>query len=240
MNRAGQSRPYIVRSGSFWYSADSPFSYNSEGDRSLAFCDLLHDFFQMPHQEERKALVRLEDISVDDEIDDLRNVADYLYESAHSISDLSDPDLQETREIIRKSTFRIGPAFVRTIKYMVSKGGLVVLHGVYHQYRGRSGDDYEFWDEQGHKADTGRFAAIGRAEAAAGAGRVFQKRNLSCYLGNAPLRRFGTGLRDHRTLLQHILRARAFDEQFRFRVITFPIPPSTGSAALSSRRVLDT
>ena len=38
------------------------------------------------------------------------------------------------------------PAFVRAIRYMVSKGGLVVLHGVTHQYRGKSGDDFEFWD----------------------------------------------------------------------------------------------
>jgi hypothetical protein len=35
-----------------------------EGDRYLAFCDVLHDFFQIPHQTERKALLRIEDITL--------------------------------------------------------------------------------------------------------------------------------------------------------------------------------
>ena len=39
------------------------------------------------------------------------------------------------------------PEFVRAIRYMVSKGGSVVMHGVTHQFRGKSTDDYEFWDE---------------------------------------------------------------------------------------------
>jgi len=150
VNGSKQSKPYIVRSGSFWYCADSPFSYINDGDRSLVFFDLLHDFFKMPHEEERKALVRLEDISVDDEIEDLRNVADYLYEhhvpfQISLIPIFRDP--VENTEIYLSDR----PAFVRAIKYMVSKGGLVVMHGVYHQYRGRSGDDYEFWDDEGQK-----------------------------------------------------------------------------------------
>src|SRR6266496_4566939 len=35
--------PYVVRSGSFWYFADSVFGFNSESDRSIVFADLLHD-----------------------------------------------------------------------------------------------------------------------------------------------------------------------------------------------------
>jgi uncharacterized protein YdaL len=150
LNVSKQAKPYILRSGSFWYCADSPFSYTDEGDRSLAFYDLLHEFFGMPHEDERKALIRLEDISVDDEIEDLRSIADYLYERHIRFQIALIPifrDPEDNSEIYLSDR----PAFVRTIKYMVSKGGMVVLHGVYHQYRGRSGDDYEFWDEQGQK-----------------------------------------------------------------------------------------
>jgi uncharacterized protein YdaL len=150
MNEAGLSKPYIIRSGSFWYCADSPFSYNIESDRFLAFCDLLHDFFKMPHQEERRALIRLEDISIESDTDELRDIADYLYErhipfQISLIPIFRDPD--ENSEIYLSDR----PAFVRAVKYMVSKGGLVVLHGVYHQYQKKSGDDYEFWDSLNNK-----------------------------------------------------------------------------------------
>jgi len=150
VNGSGQSRPYIVRSGSFWYSADSPFSYTDISDRSLAFCDLLHDFFQMPHEQERKALLRLEDISVENDIDELHKVADYLYDR-HVPFQISLIPIFRDPENNSEIYLSDRPAFVRAIKYMVSKGGLVVMHGVYHQYRGKSADDYEFWDDQGQK-----------------------------------------------------------------------------------------
>jgi len=31
------------------------------------------------------------------------------------------------------------------VRYMVSRGGTAIMHGATHQYRGQSGDDYEFW-----------------------------------------------------------------------------------------------
>ena len=39
--------------------------------------------------------------------------------------------------------------FVDAIHYMVSRGGTPVMHGVTHQYRGVSADDYEFWVDPG-------------------------------------------------------------------------------------------
>jgi uncharacterized protein YdaL len=157
----GRSRPYFVRSGSFWYSADSPIAYTVEGDRYLAFCDVLHDFFKIPHQEERKALVRIEDVSVDDDLDDLRAMADDLY-SRHVPFQIA--LLPIFRDPADKSEVYLSdrPEFVRTIRYMVSRGGLVVLHGVYHQYHAqrRSGDDYEFWDDMGEKPIQGDSAEL--------------------------------------------------------------------------------
>jgi uncharacterized protein YdaL len=154
VRKEGSSMPYMVRSGSFWYCADSPFSYAEEGNRYLVFCDLLHDFFGIQHPEERKALVRIEDVSVDSDTDDLRDLADYLYGNkipfqVSLIPIFKDP---ETKEEIYLSD---RPQFVRTIHYMVSRGATIVMHGVTHQYHGRSGDDYEFWDDQSGKPVSG-------------------------------------------------------------------------------------
>jgi uncharacterized protein YdaL len=142
----GMSVPYVLNSGDFWYCADSPFGFAEEGDRYLVFCDLLHDFFKMPHQEERKALVRLEDISVEDDPAILRKFADYLYDRKVPFQISLVPiyvNPEEKQEIYLSDR----PEFVRAIRYMVSKGGSVVMHGVTHQLRGKSTDDYEFWDE---------------------------------------------------------------------------------------------
>jgi uncharacterized protein YdaL len=141
-----ESKPYIVRSGSFWYCADSPFAYAEEGDRYLVFCDLLHDFFKMPHQIERKALLRLEDVTLASDPDQLRSIADYLYGrkipfQVSIVPIFKDPE--NNTELYLSDR----PQFVRAIHYMVSKGGTVVMHGITHQYHGVSGDDFEFWDE---------------------------------------------------------------------------------------------
>ncbi|HTY60817.1 MAG TPA: DUF2334 domain-containing protein [Acidobacteriota bacterium] len=145
-NGGGLTVPYIVRSGDFWYCADSPFGFAEEGDRYLAFCDLLHDFFKMPHEEERQALVRLEDISVEEDPAVLRQYADYLHDRNIPFQISLVPiyvDPEDKSEIYLSDR----PEFVRAIRYMVSKGGSVVMHGVTHQFRGKSTDDYEFWDE---------------------------------------------------------------------------------------------
>jgi len=143
---SGISVPYIVHSGDFWYCADSPFGFAEEGDRYLAFCDVLHDFFKMPHPEERSALVRLEDISAEEDPAVLRKMADYLHDRKIPFQISLVPiyvDPLEKSEIYLSDR----PEFVRAIRYMVSKGGSVVMHGVTHQFRGKSTDDYEFWDE---------------------------------------------------------------------------------------------
>jgi uncharacterized protein YdaL len=157
----GASKPYLVHSGSFWYTADSPMAYTVEGDRYLVFCDVLHDFFRMPHQEERKALVRIEDVSVDDDLDELRAMADELH-NRHVPFQIS--LIPIFRDPADKSEVYLSdrPEFVRTIRYMVSRGGLVVLHGVFHKYHDqrRTGDDYEFWDDMVEKPIQGDSAEL--------------------------------------------------------------------------------
>ena len=146
----GTSTPYIVRSGSFWYNADSPFSYSTEGDRYLAFCDILHDFLKVAHQEERKALVRIEDVTLEEEPEHLIEMADFLGKrhipfQIALVPIFKDPSDQEELYLSDR------PKFVAAVRYMISKGGVVVLHGVTHQYHGKTGDDYEFWDDVSDK-----------------------------------------------------------------------------------------
>lgn len=157
----GASRPYVVHSGSFWFIADSPAAYTVEGDRYLVFCDVLHDFFRMPHQGERKALVRIEDVSVDSNLTQLRAVADELSQRHVPFQISLIPIFRDPAD--RSEVYLSDrPEFVRTIRYMVSRGGMVVLHGVYHKYHDqrRSGDDYEFWDNEVEKPIQGDSAEL--------------------------------------------------------------------------------
>jgi len=154
VTKAGVSYPYVLHRNRFWYFADSPFAYPDEGGHYLAFCDLLHDIFEVQHPADQRALVRIEDVSVDDDPVDLRRVSDLL-EGYHipfqiaMIPIFKNPSKEfEVRLSDRRS-------FVDSLHYMVAHGGTIVMHGVTHQYRGQSGDDYEFWDDTGDRAIAG-------------------------------------------------------------------------------------
>jgi uncharacterized protein YdaL len=150
INQKKVSSPYVVKSGSFWYFADRPLSYMGEGTRYLVLCDLLHDILGINHPSEMRAMVRIEDVSIDDDPDDLTKIAGWLSnrhipfaialipifrDPAHSL---------EIRLGDRKST-------VAAIHTMIALGGTPVMHGITHQVHGLSGDEYEFWDELGNK-----------------------------------------------------------------------------------------
>jgi uncharacterized protein YdaL len=143
----GSSMPYMVRSGSFWYCANEPFSHAGGGDSYLVFCDLLHDFFGIDKTEERKALLRIEDVSVDSDPVDLRAIADYLHGKQIPFQVALIPIFKDPKA---KAEIHLSdrPQFVRAVHYMVSRGAMIVMHGATHQYHGISGDDYELWDTQ--------------------------------------------------------------------------------------------
>ena len=139
-------RPYIVQSENFWYVSNSPFSFVEEGDRYLAFCDLLHEILGIPHAVGRKALVRIEDVSIDDDPIELRRVADYLNAQNVPFQIALIPIFKDPSKGI-ELYLPDRPQFVEAIKYMTARGGSVVMHGVTHQFRGTSADDFEFWDD---------------------------------------------------------------------------------------------
>jgi len=145
-NPDGVVYPYVLQHGSFWYFADSPFSYAYEGDRYLVFCDLLHDILRQPHAASRRAMVRIEDVSVDQDPQDLRAIADYLYSQGIPFQVALIPIFRDPQRGLEVHLSDRRP-FVEAVRYMVSRGGSVVMHGVTHQYRGVSADDFEFWND---------------------------------------------------------------------------------------------
>ncbi len=153
------SSPYVVRSGSFWYFADSPFSYMSEGTRYLVICDLLHDILGIDHPAEMRALVRIEDVSVDDDPDDLVKIANLL---ANQHIPFQIAIIPIFRDPAHSLEIRLGDrrSTVAAIHSMIARGGMPVMHGITHQVHGLSGDEYEFWDEFGDRPVSGDSAAF--------------------------------------------------------------------------------
>jgi uncharacterized protein YdaL len=144
-SRDGELKPYIVQSGNFWYVADCPTDYIVEGGRDAAFADLLHDFVGDMHPVKRTALIRIEDVCPLTDPASIRAIADYLGGegvpfSIALVPYYVDPDDNTAASLSDK------PEFAKAIRYAVSKGAAIVMHGSTHQYRGRSTHDYEFWD----------------------------------------------------------------------------------------------
>src|ERR1051325_2959121 len=144
-NEDGETYPYALHHGRFWYFADIPFSFTEEGGRYLVFCDLLHDVLEIQHAPSSNAMVRLEDVSTDIDGGDLREIADRM-------ARLHVPFQIAVIPIYRKPSQGIEvhltdrPAFVEALQYAMARGGTPIMHGVTHQYQGTTGDDFEFWN----------------------------------------------------------------------------------------------
>jgi len=152
--------PYIVHGSNLWYVADLPFSYISEEDRYIIFADLLHDILGISHPESKRALVRIEDVDPNTDPNSLRAIANYLYSegvpfAVSVVPVYSDPLGYYSGGVPEVNRLSWEPQLVAALKYMVSKGGSIVLHGYTHQYdstanpyNGVTGDDFEFYRVQ--------------------------------------------------------------------------------------------
>ncbi|MBN1271156.1 MAG: polysaccharide deacetylase family protein [Candidatus Aminicenantes bacterium] len=141
----GNKFPYVLHTQNLWYFADTPFSSTLEEGRYLIFTDVLHEILETKMTKKHKCLVRVEDISPESEPGQLRKLADFFKEEkipfqVGVIPIFKDPQAQQEIDLFER------PEVVKALKYMVSQGGTLVMHGITHQYRGRSGSDYEFWD----------------------------------------------------------------------------------------------
>ena len=144
-DKTKKSTPYIIQSNHLVYIADLPFKGATETDRYLLFSDLLHDFLHENHPEKHSAIVRIEDVTPIDNPDKIRDIADIL--SSRNIPFLIGvvPFYVNPSED-RRVSLTDKPEMVDALKYAVRNGATLVMHGVTHQYKGVSTDDFEFWN----------------------------------------------------------------------------------------------
>ncbi|HTT84940.1 MAG TPA: DUF2334 domain-containing protein [Rhizomicrobium sp.] len=159
-SKTGEQAPYAVRSGSFWYIADLPFSYTSPRDRYMVIADLLYDMLdRAPSHDDHPALIRLEDVHPLNQprvIDKLSVwlAARHIPFSIAVIPHYKDPFgrvWQQPQDVKMDDVRAAG--MVAALKRAVARDGSLVQHGTTHQFglvrnanSAVSGDDYEFWD----------------------------------------------------------------------------------------------
>lgn len=160
----GSAIAWALRSGNLTYIAELPFTYMSEEDRMLIFADLLFDALAPATPERHRALVRLEDITPVTDPAALRAIADYLYSKNVPfgfgvVPEYLDPEGHYNGGKPEHHTLKNSPELVNALKYLLSRGGVMVMHGMTHQwkgginpYTGVSADDTEFFRVT-HNAD---------------------------------------------------------------------------------------
>jgi uncharacterized protein YdaL len=154
----GSKLPWAVHSGALTYIGENPFDYLGETDRYLAFGDMLYDVFGVAVPTERhRALIRIEDVSAENDPDNLRKLADYLASeqvpfSIATIPQYVDPLGAYNDGVPKSVSLSQAPDTLAAIQYMVQRGGTVIMHGYTHQYSNVqnpysavSADDYEFY-----------------------------------------------------------------------------------------------
>ncbi|HVN95070.1 MAG TPA: DUF2334 domain-containing protein [Syntrophorhabdaceae bacterium] len=145
LDAEGHASPYMLHTGNLWLVADVPFAYIGDKDRYLAFCDLMHDMLGVHHGSSHRALIRLEDVTPDEEPEVLRRAVNTLIKEdipfqISLVPVFVDPG---SRREVRLSE---SPQIVDILKDATARGATLVLHGYTHQYRGVTPDDFEFWD----------------------------------------------------------------------------------------------
>lgn len=153
----GTTFPWAVRSANLTYIGEMPFTYMAEQDRYLILADLLFDLLAPQTPERHRALMRLEDVGPDANPARLRAIADYLHSRGVPFSFgvypvYVDPNGIYNNGVAETIRLREVPEVVSAIKYMIAKGGTMIMHGYTHQYsnlpnpyNGVSGDDFEFY-----------------------------------------------------------------------------------------------
>jgi uncharacterized protein YdaL len=182
----GSSFAWAVRSGDLFYLSEIPFTFPDEAGRYLALADLLFDLLAPTTQERHRALVRIEDVTPMMPADKLRALADVLHANGAPFTVAVVPVFEDPLGSYFEDgvpltvRLRDAPEVVEALRYMVSRGGTLLLHGYTHQYGtkrnpydGMSGNDYEFW--LAHEDETGAVRMDGPTPEAPGtwaAGRV--------------------------------------------------------------------
>ena len=176
-----------------FYVSDNPFAYTSfaqNNDRVLAFEDIIHDVLKTNAVIDRRAVVRIEDVNPTVAPSTLRAIADTLAAESvpFTISVIPaqrDPLGVATLGVPSGQDITANPGFVDALKYMVSKGGQVTMHGFTHQYSnvanpstGQSALDFEFFRVIRNAGVTQYVGPVNEDSAAWAAGRLTTGLNL--------------------------------------------------------------
>ena len=157
-SKTGETAPYVLRSGKFWYFADLPFSYIGPRDRYLVITDLLHDILGVNTPENHRAMVRFEDVSALVSVTAMKTLSDYMHSKRIPYSIAVIPKYVDALGVYNGGTPQTVPLsqasnLKKSLNYAVARGAEIVMHGYTHQYgnirnkhTGVSGDDYEFWN----------------------------------------------------------------------------------------------
>ncbi|MDP9016975.1 MAG: DUF2334 domain-containing protein [Candidatus Eremiobacteraeota bacterium] len=150
--------PWAIKSKNLTYIGEIPFDYVTESNRVIALEDMLFDVLAPSTTTRHRAMVRLEDISAQDDMTQVRAAATYLYNQHipfgfNVIPYYTDPLGHYNNGVPQSITLAQAPEFVSTIKYLIAHGGSMVAEGYSHQYPGSnanpydgvSGDDAEFF-----------------------------------------------------------------------------------------------
>ena len=149
----GQRIPWAVRSGKLTYVAEVPLDSEGGRDRSFAVADMMASLFG-PVRHRHRILIRLEDVGPAADPIQLVQIANLLAAKRIPFSVAVyplylGPVRQHPRERI---PLKDRPQVVKALKYMLSVGGTLVLHGYTHQLgdkrnpsNGESGEDFEFY-----------------------------------------------------------------------------------------------
>jgi uncharacterized protein YdaL len=148
--------PWAVRSGTLTYVSEVPFTYVGGSDRYLAAADLIRALVSPPRRSPR-ALVRLEDVGPTADPAQLKQIADRLHRRGVPFTigvypRYRDPMGAFSGGVAVDLRLTDRPEVVDALRYMIDRGGSIVLHGYTHQhgekpnpYNGVSGEDYEFY-----------------------------------------------------------------------------------------------
>ena len=135
------SFPYIYRNNKIHFitafSVVEPLYY--------IFSDYLYDVFNVEGSYDGEIFVRIEDVHAYKDGNRLREIADYLYEQKVPFMIALIPVYSNGEN--EGDSIKDNKDFSMTVKYMVDRGGSIILHGYTHQYFGHeSGEGFEFWD----------------------------------------------------------------------------------------------
>ena len=137
----GTQVPWALRTGRFTYVGENPLAYVTPGDRYLAFCDMLIGVLAPGTPERHRAVVRIEDVTPRSDPGALRTIADRLSRRGVPFSVAVVPVFQSPDG---RTRMRDRPDVAGAIRYMLARGGTLVLHGYTHQHTGTTEVDIEF------------------------------------------------------------------------------------------------